>query len=179
MIRLALILIATASLCQAGVYGSLEFGDSRETVTKKLKVSELVEQTLDSTFFGRTGLNGVFKCKAKLAGLTYHLYFGWSENGGLNEITLRSNGIPLSEYNNSLKDAWSEANSLFTKVYNKPAQNAKYPTQQDFKENDIMISHVWYKGSSQSILIGPGIKKGKCFLAIRFVNERVKIVRTP
>ncbi|MGB0775692.1 MAG: hypothetical protein ACPGUY_07585, partial [Akkermansiaceae bacterium] len=58
----------------AGVYGSLEFGDSRETVTRKLQKSPLVKQTLDSTFIARTGLNGVFTCKNKLAGQTYTLY---------------------------------------------------------------------------------------------------------
>ncbi|MBK1832335.1 hypothetical protein JIN77_16470 [Verrucomicrobiaceae bacterium R5-34] len=164
---------------QAGVYGSLEFGDSRETVTKKLQSSELVEQKLDSTFFGRTGLNGVFKCKAQLAGLSYHLYFGWDDNGGLNEVTLRSAEVPMSEYGSSIKNAWSEADTLFTRVYNAPAQNAGYPSQSDFKNSDILISHIWHKGSGESILMGPGISKGKCFLAIRFVNRRIQPVRTP
>ncbi|BDS08855.1 hypothetical protein NT6N_38950 [Oceaniferula spumae] len=180
MIRLFLILIlATASICSAGVYDTLQFGDSRETVTKKLQASKMVKATMDSTFFGRTGLNGVFKCNAKLAGLTYHLYFGWDDNGGLNEITLRSGEVPMAEYNTSIKNAWAEANALFTQVYNTPAQNAGYPNKSDFKQHDILISHIWHKGENQSILMGPGINKGKCYLAIRFVNQRIEPVRVP
>lgn len=164
---------------QAGVYDTLQFGDSRETVTKKLQASKMVEATVDSTFFGRTGLNGIFKCKAKLADLTYHLYFGWSETGGLNEITLRSGSVPMTEYNASLKNAWEKANALFTQVYNEPAQDGQYPNKADFKEHNILISHIWHKGENQSILIGPGIDKGKCFLAIRFVNQRIEPVLVP
>lgn len=180
MLRLAYILVlALAPFCGAGVYDTLQFGDSRETVTKKLQASTMVTTTVDSTFFGRTGLNGVFKCKAKLAGLTYHLYFGWNDNGGLNEITLRSAEVPMAEYESSINKAWAEANTLFTQVYNAPAQNANYPTKADFKKHDILITHIWHKGENQSILIGPGINKGKCFLAIRFVNQRIEPVRVP
>lgn len=163
----------------AGVYGDLEFGDSRETVTRKMTASQLVDQTVDSTFFGRTGLNGVFKCKAKLAGLTYHLYFGWDENGGLNEITLRSNGLNMAEYGSRLRKAWGEAETLFTKVYQSPAQKTAYPLKAAFKEHNILISHVWHRGQKQSILMGPGQDKGKCFLSIRFVNKRIELPRLP
>ena len=55
---LCCLLLISAS--QAGVYGELEFGDSRETVTKKLSQSPLVEQTIDNTYTARTGLNGIF-----------------------------------------------------------------------------------------------------------------------
>lgn len=180
MLRLLTALyFATISLSNAGVYGTLEFGDTREEVTKKLQASEMVEHQLDSAFFGRTGLNGVFKCKAKLAGLTYHLYFDWTDSGGLREITLRSNEISLNEFNGSLKDAWTEANKLFTQVYNRPVQAATYPAKRDLEKHDILITHVWHQGARQSILIGPGAHKNKCFLAIRFVNEHIKPVRVP
>lgn len=134
---------------------------------------------MEGAFFGRTGLNGVFKCKAKLAGLTYHLYFNWSESGGLEEITLRSQELPMDNYSTALQEAWSEANKLFTKVYNYPVQDANYPKKSDFKGHDMLITHLWHKGASQSILIGPGINKEKCFLAIRFVNKRIQPVKTP
>ena len=180
MFRFLYILILSIPLSlQAGVYDTLEFGDSRETVTKKLQASSMVDQKMDSTFFGRTGLNGVFKCKAKLAGLSYHLYFNWNDSGGLEEITLRSGELSMEEFNGSLKEAWIEANKLFTKVYSYPAQAADYPKQNDFKGHDMLITHLWHKGAGQSILIGPGINKGKCFLAIRFVNKSIKPVRIP
>lgn len=171
--------LLSAILSSAGVYDTLEFGDDRETVTRKLGASKMVEQTIDSTFFGRTGLNGVFKCKTKLAGLTYHLFFDWNETGGLKEITLRSNTIDKAQYNTGLQNAWKEASTLFTQVYQIPAQDAKYPQPADFKGHDILISHIWHKGKKQSVLLGPGIIKEKCFLAIRFVNQHVEPVRIP
>ncbi|MBT8037807.1 MAG: hypothetical protein KJO21_09705 [Verrucomicrobiae bacterium] len=174
----AIALLACNSL-DAGVYGTLEFGDSRDTVTRKLDKSELVTSSLNKTFFGRTGINGIFKCKNKLAGLNYHLYFGWTNTGKLKEITLRSEEISKSQYQTTLLESWKKANALLTQAYQAPAQDGKYPTQADFQGRDILISHIWHKGSDQSILMGPGIIKNKCFLAIRFVDHRIEPIRTP
>lgn len=180
MLRLSLVFYLFSVISSyAGVYGSLEFGDSRDTVMRKLRSSKLVEQTVGDTFLGRTGLNGVFKCKNKLAGLTYHLYFQWSDTGGLKEITLRSQDLDANQYGTTLKNAWTEANKLFTQVYNKPVQDAKYPQKTDFNQHPILITHIWHKGSRQSILIGPGIENNRSFLAIRFINQKIEPVRIP
>jgi hypothetical protein len=173
------IALLSSNSTHAGVYGPLEFGDDRDTVARKLGKCELVTRTVPSTLLARTGLNGVFKCKHQLAGLTCHLYFGWNDAGELNEITLRSNEIDAAHYNTHLQQAWKKAHTLFTQTYHAPAQNAKYPTKTDFKGRDILISHIWHKGTHQSILMGPGIAKNKCFLVIRFVNHHVKPIRTP
>ena len=117
------------SVSQAGVYGDLEFGDSRETVTRKLRNSALVTQTIDNTFVGRTGLNGIYQCKAKLAGLTCLLFFNWDENGGLNEITLRSDGLSLDQYDGELLRASNEAASRRSKAYAEPIQHTTLPPQ--------------------------------------------------
>jgi hypothetical protein len=166
------------NICTAGVYDTLEFGDNRDTVTKKLKASGLVTQTVGSTFLGRTGLNGVFRCNAKLAGLTYHLYFDWNE-AGLAEITLKSNQVSETEYESTIREAWMEAKKLFTQVYSQPIQSANYPNKNDFKGHVVLMTHLWHKNSKQSIMIGPGIEKGQSFLAIRFVNKKITPVRTP
>lgn len=180
MSRLFLLLLALAfSPLHGGVYGTLEFGDSRETVTRKLKSSDLVEQTVDSTFLGRTGLNGVFRCKAKLGGLTYRLYFGWAGDGGLSEITLRSQQVDGAEYGTTVKAAWAEANRLFSRVYGDPVQGAHYPDKSKFGKSPILVTHMWHKGTSQTIMIGPGLVQGKGFLAVRFTSRRVEPARTP
>lgn len=176
---LIILILCYSTSVKAGVYAGLNFGDSRDEVTRKLQASELIEQTVDSTFFGRTGLNGVFKCKNKLAGLKYSLYFAWSENGGLTEITLRSEELPANAYGTSIKQAWKQANQLFTQVYGAPKQDAKYPAPKDFLNHPILITHLWHRGERQSILIGPGIEKGRSFLTIRFINKKVPPVITP
>ena len=176
---LLLLLLAISSPTQAGVYGDLEFGDTRDTVTRKLSNSPLVSQTVDQTFIGRTGLNGIYQCKAKLAGLTCHLYFNWDQRGGLNEITLRSEELDIREYEQRLRQAWDEAGSLFSGVYQKPTQQAPYPAKGSFQHGNLMITHVWQREGDESILMGTGIDKDKCFLFIRFANQRIELQKTP
>jgi len=161
----------------AGVYGTLEFGDDRATVTQKLKKSKLVDQTITTALMGRTGLNGIFKCKAKLAGLTYRLYFDWDENGGLKEITLRSEPVEKQQYKSIIYKAWQKANNLFTNVYSEPVQNADYPDKTTLSDGGMYMTHVWHKSAKQSILMGPGQDMDKYFLAIRFVNQRIEPVK--
>lgn len=175
---IASILILTALPLFSGVYGDLEFGDDRNTVTRKLQKSKLVTQTINSTLISRTGLNGIFQSKSKLAGLTYHLYFDWNDDGGLREITLRSDQIEKSLYTTTLYKSWLAASQLFTQVYNAPAQNAGFPDKIDVAQHNILMSHIWHKGKKQSILMGTGIDKEHCFLAIRFVNQHIAPVRT-
>ena len=172
-----LILVIAKPLATAGIYGDLEFGDSRQTVTQKLRKSSLVTLSVDEAFLGRTGLNGVFKCKARLAGLDYHLYFNWSENDGLNEITLRSNELDMACYRAELHRAWQEADALFARVYGAATQKAPYPASNTFGENSMLITHVWQQ-PGHSILLGTGVNKGKCFMFIRFVNQRITLQKT-
>jgi len=176
---LAALLIITSQPSLASVYGDLEFGDDRDTVTQKLQKSKLVSQTINTSLMSRTGLNGIFKSKAKLAGMTYHLYFDWNEDGGLREITLRSDQIPKANYSTTLYKAWLAASQLFTQVYNLPAQNAGFPEKMDVIKHNILMSHIWHKGDKQSILMGPGIEKENCFLAIRFLNQHIEPVLIP
>lgn len=135
----------------------------------------MVSTTANETFFGRLGLNGVFKCNAKLAGLTYHLYFDWDDNGGLKEVTLRSEDMPDSQYGSKLYSTWQEAKQLLTQAYNPPAQSADYPNKSDFKGSPILISTLWKRGTNNSVLLGTGREKGKCFLCIRFTNEKIEL----
>lgn len=168
------LLLLTALPSIAGVYADLEFGDSRADVQRKLQSCDMVEQTMEDTFISRVGLNGLFKCKAKLAGLTYHLYFKWNDRGQLSEITLRSNKLARADYKTSLYRAWKEAGALLTQVYETPVQNAGYPEKNILAESGIMMSHLWHKGKKESIMMGTGLEQAEYFLAIRFVDRHVK-----
>ena len=182
MSRFLTLLVALSlitSYVHAGVYGPLEFGDNRDTVIRKLNSSNLVTKKVADTFLGRTGLNGIYECTNKLAGMTYFLYFGWDDRGGLTEITLRSEEISGSQYNTKMKDAWNKANDLFTNVYEHPVQAGDYPEKSKFKSYPILMTHMWHKGSKQTIMIGPGLQDNKTFLNIRFVNQKIEPIRIP
>lgn len=177
IISLASALFVSSS--HAGVYGDLEFGDSREAVTKKLGQSPLVEQIIDDVFTARTGLNGIYKCKAKISGLTCHLYFNWDEHGGLNEITLRSEGLALDTYPKELRQAWLDAERIFSEVYGGPSEKAPYPPVSAFKTHKMMISRVWNNPGNGSILMGTGVDRGQCFLFVRFASNGTQLAPAP
>ncbi len=177
IISLASALSISAS--HAGVYGDLEFGDSRETVTKKLGQSPLVEQVIDEVFTARTGLNGIYKCKAKISGLTCHLYFNWDEDGGLNEITLRSEGLGLETYPIELRQAWLDAERIFSEVYGGANQKAAYPPVSAFQKHKMMISHVWQNPDYGTILMGTGADRDRCFLFVRFTKSSTHLAPAP
>ena len=167
------------SAAHADVYGDLAYGDSRESVTSKLMQSPLVEQIIDDVFMARTGLNGIYKCKAKISGLACHLYFNWDEQGGLNEITLRSEGLALQTYPKELKQAWLDAERLFSEVYADPVQKAPYPALDAFQNHKMMISHVWDNPGKGSILMGTGVDADRCFLFIRFAKNAIELSPAP
>lgn len=164
---------------QAGVYGDLEFGDSREAVSSKLKQSPLVEQTIDDVFTARTGLNGIYECKARISGLACHLYFNWDAQGGLDEITLRSEGLALETYPTELRKAWLDAERLFSEVYAVPSQKAPYPALSSFQKHKMMISHVWSNPGNGSILMGTGVDGEQCFLFVRFAKNGIELSPAP
>jgi hypothetical protein len=41
----------------------------------------------------------------------------------------------------------------------------------------MMISHVWGNKGKETILMGTGIDKNKCFLFIRYVRAQVELQR--
>ena len=165
-----------SSSIHAGVYGELEFGDNRQTVTQKLGKSQLVEQTVDNTYTARTGLNGIYRCKNDISGLACRLYFNWDEQGGLNEITLRSDSLSEDLYKTELKRAWADAGALFSRIYNEPKQQAPYPPLSSFKEHKMMITHVWENTDTATILVGTGMDKNQCFLFIRFISTKTNLI---
>ena len=80
-------------------------------------------------------------------------------------------------YKTRLQRAWTDAESLFSQVYQAPAQQATYPALSSFKEHKMMISHVWNNKGKETILMGTGIDKNQCFLFIRYVIPQIDLQR--
>ena len=96
---------ADAAINPNAVFDTLCFGDNRKEVEQKLKDSSMVETALDETFFGRFGLNGTFRTKQQIGGLHCELYFDWTDNGGLSEISLQTESLGPDAYGG--KQGWS------------------------------------------------------------------------
>ena len=165
-------LILTVVSLHAGVYEDLEYGDTKQQVTDKLKNCERVEGTIEETMFGRTGLNGTFKIKKDLYGQQFSLYFNWNDDAKLKEITLRSDAISPDEYETTLTDSFARAVELITEIYGEPAMSNVIPPSSKIKEGSIISSHLWHVGDG-SLLMGVGKEQEVFHLSIRFIEKRI------
>lgn len=172
---LALLLTATS---QAAIYENLEYGDTRAEVQKKLLACPRLKATVPETMFGRVGLNGSFVINKDLNGKKFSLYFGWTDDGKLNEITLRSEPIPASEYQSTVQSTFSSAISLVDQIYGTPIMSNPIPPQKDLKEDSILNSHLWHPHQG-SLMLGLARLQGKLHISIRFTQRKIQPVKTP
>ncbi len=161
------------------VFDTLKFGDSRDTVTEKLKASKMVETGVAGTFFGRTGLNGIYRTKHPIGGLLCFLFFDWDENGGLKEITLQTEGKPVGQYDTTLKPCWAELVELIGPIHGKPLQNAGFPPSSKLGDGQMLASHLWDIESGGTVMLGICQVGSEYQVAVRFTKEKIAVNRTP
>ena len=161
------------------VFDTLTFADTRETALKKLKESKVVEMTLDETFIGRSGLNGVFRTRKKIGKVTASLYFDWTEAGKLKELTLQTDTIPADSYESDFGPSWSALTKLMGSIYGKPTQEGPMPSMQSIPDGSFLPSHLWKLDNGCSALLGTA-RDGKQYqLVVRFTEKRVAAVEIP
>ena len=146
-------LAADAPPPKGAAFDQLEFGDSRNTVEKKLKASALVTSAGDGIFLGRTGLNGIYKTKATIGGLHCFLFFDWHKSGGLREVTLQTQPVSKGQYITSLQGNWSELIELLNKLHGRPVQAAEFPPAGELQDGAILGSHLWYTEEGHSVIV--------------------------
>lgn len=168
-----LLLLFSVSLAKGGIYETLEYGDTKEVVTNKLKQCERIENTAPDTMFGNVALNGSFLVKKELSGLRFALFFNWDDDGGLNEITLRSTGVEEQQFSEKLKPAFKQAGALIKEVYGNPVASNAMPSSSDIDEGVIINSHLWHVGGG-SLLMGVAQQEGKYQLSIRFTQKLIE-----
>ncbi len=155
------------------VFGTLAFGDSRETVTEKLASSKIVENTVAGTFFGRTGLNGIYHTRHKIGGLYCYLFFDWTESGELKEITLQTEGKEAGEYGTVLEPCWKELIELIGPIHGKPIQHMHVPDQDELQDGQMLASHLWRMEQGGTVLLGT-CRLGKHYqVVVRFTRENI------
>jgi hypothetical protein len=160
-------------------YGPLNFGDNRTLVQEKLLNCPLVKTELNENLFGRTGLNGIFETTQKMGDLPCFLYFHWDPQGGLKEVTLRTEHLPESEYSNKLQATWSEMSDLFGTLFGNATSESSYPRLRELEDGLMLSSHLWRTDEGHSVLLGIGQEQSKYAVSARFTTERVQPVITP
>ncbi len=161
------------------VFDTLLFGDDRETVTKKLKASKIVEMVGDETFFGRSGLNGAFATRQPVGKEKASLYFDFDGQGKLVEITLQTDLLPDSEYDSELKPTWEAFVELLSALYGKPVQKGPMPSKNSLQDGMFFPSHLWTLPSDNSALLGTARSGNKYQLVVRFTRKSITPVALP
>ncbi len=161
------------------VFDTLLFGDDRKTVEEKLKASKIVETTTDETFFGRSGLNGLYSTRQKIGKIKASLYFGWTESDTLQELTLQTDLLPESEYESELEPTWGAFTELLSVLYGKPAQKGPMPRKDSLSPGMFMPSHLWELEGGNSALLGAACEGDRYQLVVRFTRKKIEVVEIP
>lgn len=162
----------------SAIFDKLSFGDSRKQVTDKLTASKFVETSVSETFFGRTGLNGVFRTRSKIGGLDAMLYFDWTEGGGLKELTLHTPPLPASDLNDRMIPCWKEFIQLLTTLHGKPVNANPKLNLAPIQDGGMSGTHLWKLENSASVLLGAAREGDEYQITVRFTTEDIKPVIT-
>lgn len=155
------------------MFDTLNFGDNRSTVAQKLAASKMLESTVDSTFQGRTGLNGVYRTRNKIGGLHCFLFFDWTPSNTLKEITLRTEHKPDSLYYTELKACWEELKHLISPIHGRPIHTSGLPLQHRLEEGQILGSHLWRIDNGGTVLLGTGREGDQFQVVVRFTTDNL------
>lgn len=170
---------ATTPAPKGAVFDQLVFGDDRETVLTKLKASKFVEMTTDETFIGRSGLNGVFRTKQKVGELDALLYFDWTENNQLKEITLQTEALPASDLAPKLTPCWKQFIELLSSLQGKPMVGDTALRLNSIPDGAFAPTHLWKLDPVGSAQLGAAREGNKYQVVVRFSKEEVKPVELP
>ena len=172
-------LATTEASNESPAFDTLTFNDSRETVLAKLKASKFVVMTADETFIGRSGLNGVFRTRRKIGNLSASLYFDWTENGKLKEITLQTDLLPATAYQSTLAPSWKEFEELLGALHGKPVQKSSLPQIASLTDGSFSPTHLWKLENRGSALLGIARDGAKYQVVVRFTQKMIQPVEIP
>jgi hypothetical protein len=158
------------------VFDELCFGDKRAEVLEKLKASQIVELTVAETFLGRTGLNDVFRTRKKIGGLTASLFFDWTEDGGLKEITLQTPEVPAGKFNEQLKPSWEEFIKLLTNLHGKPVTSSSGLDLASVPDGGMLPTHLWKLQGTGTAMLGASRDGAHFHVVVRFTRKEVQPV---
>ena len=154
-----------------GVFGILEFGDTREETLRKLRECEIVEPNGPETMLARVGLNGSFRTKAKVGGKNALLFFDWTEDGKLRDIQLRTDPVPAAGFQDSLAACWNELAELLTILHGKPVVTAGNLPAEAPAEGEIKPTHAWKLEHGGTAQLGPAKENGEVRMVVHFTSE--------
>ena len=158
------------------VFDQLKFGDTRDEVYQKLKASKFVELTVEETFLGRTGLNGVFRTRHKIGGLDATLFFGWTDDQRLKEITLQTAALPASRLKSDLHPCWQQFIKLLSTLHGDPFHANPDLQITPIPDGSMSGTHLWKLDAKGTAMLGAAREGSGYQIAVRFTEESIKPV---
>jgi hypothetical protein len=158
------------------VFDKLQFGDTRDEVYQKLKDSKFVELTVGETFLGRTGLNGVFRTRHKIGGLDAMLFFDWTDDQRLKEVTLQTAALPASRFKNDLHPCWQQFIELLTTLHGDPIHANPDLQIKPIADGSMSSTHLWKLDGKGTAMLGAAREGDNYQIAVRFTEETIKPV---
>lgn len=149
------------------VFDTLHFGDSTDTVLKKLAKSKMLLSKLEENEYGRSDINGAFITKMKLNQLPLSLHFIWKEKK-LTKLLLRS---PAVADPSSLEKSYKDATHLLNSKYGRFIQKGT-PTNPSNMETDTYDFTVEWETPQGYAYLGMGKTSEGCVLIISFDEQR-------
>ncbi len=161
------------------IFDKLKFGDNREIVIAKLKASKMVKASLDSTFFGRTGINGIYRTVLPIGGLHCFLFFDWDKADRLKEISLRTEDKAIGEYETVLKPCWQALSELIVPIYGKALQTTKLTAASDLTDGQMLASHIWRIERGGTVMLGSSRMRDAYQVSVLFTKDKIEPRRIP
>jgi hypothetical protein len=162
----------------AAIFDNLKFGDSRETVQDKLRVSKVVEPIARETVFGSSGPKGIYRTRHQIGGLQAQISFDWTDDGSLREITLQTESVTSSAPQSDLSPAWGELIELLTTLHGKPLQAGAFPNLANLPPGTLLGSHRWNLENQGTALLGVARQTDTYTVVVRFTQGAPKRVVT-
>lgn len=153
------------------IFTELELGDTRKIVAEKLARSKTFKASLGSTYFARTGLNGIYHSRDKIADLTCYLFFDWNDENELIEITLQTEDQSLESYQRAIKPCWEKLCQSIGKLYGQPRQALKIPVPSELEKDQMLASHLWSIENKGSLLLGTSRMDESYQAVVRLTKE--------
>lgn len=161
------------------VFDTLHFGDTREQVLAKLKASKIVELRVAESLLGRFGLNGSFQTRKDIGGLRCRLFFDWSKDGLLREVTLQTEALPADAYALQLKTCWEDLAKLLTTLYGEPVQKGDFPPFAGLSDGACLASHYWQLKGGGTAILGSARDSKNYTTVVRFIQQELQSITIP
>jgi hypothetical protein len=134
----------------------------------------MVETNLNSTFFGRTGINGIYRTVQPIGGLHCYLFFDWDEADLLKEISLRTEDKTLAQYESVLKPCWQALTELIVPIYGKPLQTTNMPAASSLSNEQMLASHLWRIDQGGTVMLGASRVGDAYQVSVLFTKDKIE-----